>query len=173
MKTPAKIVVGCIWFGLVVLLSVCGGEIFSNFMDWLKGKIIRTEIPPPVDFAATIIPWNIFISLLLCGPLLFIRKRRGDAAVGMSEAAILFFLLLGWNLIGIAYLWIYFPDAIGSYSGAPSFSAIEPYAIKEGWSPFQFWCGWWGFIILSNLLSIGMGWLIKQSRKSTTQLIWS
>jgi hypothetical protein len=173
MKTPAKIVVGCIWFGLVVLLSVFGGNIFSNFMDWLKGNIIRTKIPPPIDFAVTIIPWNIFISLLLCVPLLFIKKRRVDAAVGISEAIILFFFLLGWNLIGIAYLWIYFPDAIGNYSGTPSFFAIEPYAIQEGWSPFQFWCGWWGFIVVSNLVSLGMAFLIKLSRKSKTPLIWS
>lgn len=173
MKIPAKIVVGCIWFGLIVLLSVYGGNIFSNFVDWLKREIIRTEISPSIDFAITIIPWNIFISLLLCVPLLFIRRRRADAAVGIGEAVILFFLLLGWNLIGIAYLWIYFPDAIGNYSGAPSFSAIEPYAVKEGWSPFQFWCAWWGFIILSNLLSLGMALLIRLSQKSKTPLLWS
>ena len=173
MKTPAKIVVGCIWFGLIVLLSVYGGDIFSGLMTRLKETIIRKEIPPPIDFAVTIIPWNVFISLLLCVPLLFIRKRRAKATAEMGAVIVFFFFLLAWNIIGVAYLWIFFPDAIGSYSGAPSFSAIEPYAVKEGWSPFQFWCGWWGFIVVSNIVSMGMAFLIKLSGQSKTPLIWS
>lgn len=173
MKIAAKIIAGCVWLGLVVLFSIYGGDIFSSLADWTKRRIFRAEMPPALDFAITIIPWNVFISLLLCLPLWFMKTRRAAASTEISGTVVFFFLLLAWNIIGIANLWIFFPDAIGNYSGTPSLSVIEPYAIKEGWSPFGFWCAWWGFILVSNLLSMGMALVIVQSRKSKTSLLWS
>ena len=166
MKIPAKILVYCIWFGLVILLSIYCGDVFSALMDWMKRKIIRTEISPQIDFATTIIPWNVFTSLLLCVPLLFIKGRRAMAVSEFRDAVVFFSLLLAWNLVGIIHLWIFFPDSIGSYSGAPSLSTIEPYAIKEGWSPLKLWCAWWGFIVLSNAFSAAFVVLTRRSRQA-------
>ncbi len=175
MKPATTIIAGCLWLGLVVLLSIYGADTFSNLADGAKRKIIRTELSPPVDFAITIIPWNVFVSLLLCVPLLFIRKRRANATAKIGDAIVFFILLLGWNVMGIALLWILFPDSIGSYSGGPTVSGIEPYAIKEGWSPFKLWCAWWGFIVLSNAISTVMVFSIRQSRKSNParSVLWS
>ena len=173
MKTWSKIIVCGLWFGLVFLLFIYCGDIFSDLVDWIKRKIIRTEISPQIDFAITIIPWNVFISLLLCVPLLFLKQRRANAAAEIGEAIVFFFLLLAWNLMGVVNLWIFFPDSIGSYSGAPSLSVMEPYAIKEGWSPFGFWCAWWGFIVASNSFCVGMILLNRISQKSKASLPWS
>jgi hypothetical protein len=173
MSVAAKIIACCFWFGLVFLLSLFGNDVFSRIVDFVKERIIRTEIPPQIDFAITIIPWNVFVSLLLWIPFLFIKKRRVNVAAEISDAIVFFFFLLGWNLLGVLNLWVLFPESIGNYSGVPSLSAIKPYAIYEGWSPFEFWCAWWGFIALSNLLSIGMAFLIRRSRKANEPLPWS
>jgi hypothetical protein len=175
MKTGIKIIACCVWFGLVILFSIYCDGLFSSFMDMIEKKIIRVETPPEIEFAITIIPWNVLISLLLCVPVLFIKKRRANAAVKIGTAIIFFFLLLAWNLLGVLHLWIFFPDGIGNYSGLPSLSVIEPYAINEGWTPFELWCAWWGFIIVSNASSAVMAFLIGQPRKSKTSkpLLWS
>jgi len=167
MRIPAKIAAYCIWLGLVILLSIYCSDIFSGLLDWMKKKIIRTEISPQIDFATTIIPWNVFISLLLCVPLLFIKKRRVNAVAEIGDMIVFFFLLVAWNIIGIAQLWMFFPDSIGSYSGVPSLSTIEPYAISEGWSPLKLWCAWWGFIVVSNLFSAAFVMVIRRSRQTS------
>ena len=173
MKPGIKTIACCAWLGFVILLSIYCGDYFSKLLNSIKENVIRVEIPPEIDFAITIIPWNIFISLLLCVPLLFIKGKRASAAAKISDAIVFFFSLLAWNLIGVVHLWIFFPDSIGNYSGAPSLSAIEPYAINDGWSPFKFWCAWWGFIVLSNLFSIVIAFWIGLSRKANKSLLWS
>jgi len=173
MKPGIKIIACCIWFGIIILVSIYCDGIFSSLVNMIEKEIVRVEIPPEIDFAITIIPWNIFISLLLCVPLLFIKRKRATAAAGISDAIVFFFLLLAWNLFGILNLWIFFPESIGNYSGAPSLSAIEPYAVNDGWTPFKFWCAWWGFIVLSNLFSIVIAFWIRLSRKANKPLLWS
>jgi hypothetical protein len=175
MKPGVKTVICGVWLGIVILVSVYCGGYFSQLLNFLKEKIIRAEIPPAVDFATTIIPWNIFISLLVCIPLLFIKKRRANAATVIGDEVIFFFLLLAWNLIGVLHLWIFFSESIGSYSGAPSISAIEPFARDEGWSPVQLWCAWWGFIILSNATSAMVVFGIRRGREShpSKSVLWS
>jgi hypothetical protein len=175
MKTATKIIAYCVWLGLVILFSIYCDGIFSKLVDLIEKKIIRTEIPPAIDFAISIIPWNCLISLLVCLPLWLMKKRRANAASEIGEATVYFFILLSWNLFGVMHLWIFFPESIGNYSGLPSLSVIKPYAINEGWSSFELWCAWWGFIIVSNASSAVMAFLIGQPRKSKTSkpLLWS
>jgi hypothetical protein len=166
MKVPAKIIVGCIWFGFVVWFSIYCSSWFSNFVNLIEKKIIRVEIPPEIDFAITIIPWNCFISFLICLPLLFVKKRRMNALMEIGDLIVFFFFLLAINLFGILTWSVYFPESIGDYSGAPAFSVLEPYALNEGWTPFKFWCVWWAFIIVSNAFSVGMAFLISLTKRS-------
>jgi hypothetical protein len=175
MKAGIKIIACCAWFGLVILISIYCAGFFPRLVNSIETKMIRGEIPPEIDFAITIIPWNVFISLLLCVPVLFIKRRRADAATDIGTAIVFFFLLLAWNLFGVLNLWVFFPESIGSYSGVPSLSVIEPYAINDGWSPFELWCAWWGFIIVSNAFSAVTAFLIGQSWKSNASkpLLWS
>ena len=175
MKTATKIIAYCIWLGLVILFSIYCDGIFPKLVDLIEKKIIRTGIPPEIDFAINIIPWNCLISLLVCLPLWLMKKRRANAASEIGEVIVFFFFLLGWNIFGVLNWWGFFPESIGNYSSVPSLSVIEPYAINEGWSPFELWCTWWGFIIVSNAFSAVMAFLIGQSRKSKTSkpLLWS
>ena len=175
MKPGIKIIACCVWFGLVILLSVYCDGLFSSLVNRIETKIIRVEIPPEIDFAIIIIPWNVFISMLLCVPVLFIKRRCAIAATEIGTTIVFFFSLLAWNLFGVLNWCVFFPESISNYSGVPSLSAIEPYAINDGWSHFELWCAWWGFIIVSNAFSAVMAFLIWRSRKSNASktLLWS
>ncbi len=168
MKMAVKITSCCIWFGLVLWLSNYGDGFFPKLANLIEKRIIRTEIPPEIDFAITIIPWNCFVSLLVCLPFWLMKRRRAEAANEIGAIIVFFFWLLGWNLSGIVFWLVCFPESIGNYSGAPGFSVIEAYAINNGWSPFQTWCTWWGFIIVSNAFSAAMALLIWRPGHSNT-----
>jgi hypothetical protein len=163
MKMVVKIITCCIWFGFVLWFSIyCDGLSFK-LVNLIGKKFVRTEIPPEIDFAITIIPWNCFISLLVCLPIWLMKKRRADAVNEIGAAMVFFFWLLGWNLFGVMFWLVCFPETIGNYSGAPGLSVIEPYAINDGWSPFELWGTWWGFIIVSNIFSAVMAFPIWRS----------
>jgi|WetSurMetagenome_2_1015567.scaffolds.fasta_scaffold812811_1 hypothetical protein len=166
MNRAVKITACCIWFGFVVWLSHYGDGFFFKLVNLVETKVIRAEIPPEIDFAITIIPWNCFISLLVCLPVWLMKKRRAAAANETGTIIVFFFWLLGWNLSGMLFWLVCFPESIGNYSGAPSLSVIEAYAANDGWSPFELWCTWWGFIIVSNAFSAAMAFLIKWPRQA-------
>jgi hypothetical protein len=166
MKMGAKILYGCIWFGFVLWFSTYCNGFSPKLVNLIEKKIIRIEIPAQIDFALTLIPWNCLISLLICLPFWLMKKRRADATDEMRAAIEFFSWLLGCNLAGIVFWLIYFPESIGDYSGAPSLSVIEPYAVNDGWSPFQLWCMWWGFVVVSNAFSALMAFLLRQPGKT-------
>ena len=155
MRTKAKIIAYCFWFGLVILLSIYGNGVFFRVLDLVKMKILRTEIPPQIDFAITFIPWNCFISLLIWFPILLLKQRRLEAAQEIVAGGIFFFFLLTINLFGILMWCVYFPESIGNLKGGPSFSALEQYAIADGWTPLQFKLAWWIYILISTALCVG------------------
>ena len=163
MKMAVKITTCGIWFGFVLWLSNYGGDFFFKLVNLIEKKIIRTEIPPEIDFAITIIPWNCFISLLVCLPIWLMKKRRAEAMNEFGAIIVFFFWLLGWNLLGILFWLVCFPESIGNYYGTPSLSVIEAFAANDGWSPCELWCAWWGFIIVSNAFSAAMAFLIRRS----------
>lgn len=171
MKIAFKIIFGCFWLASVVLFSIYCNGWFSDFVSFVEKKIIRAEIPPEINFAMNVVPWNCFVSFLICLPLLLVKNQRINAFREIGNVIVFFFFLLVWNISAIGYLWIFFPDSIGNY--APTFSEVESYALNDGWTPFQFWCAWSGFIFFSNVFSIGMAFLISLSNKSKQPLILS
>lgn len=173
MKFYHKIIIGILWLGLVALLSFYGNGWFSGIINFIEKKIVRGDVPPEIDFAINIIPWNCFVSFLICLPLLFVRSDRSNAFGKISNIIIFFFFLLATNLLGVLNWIMLFPESLGDNSSAPTFSTLEPYALKDGWTPFQFWCAWSLFIIFSNVFSIGMVFSISLSRKTRRPLILS
>jgi hypothetical protein len=173
MKIAFKIIIGCIWFAFVVLFSIYCNDWFSDFINLIERKIIHAEIPPEIDFAINVIPWNCFISFLICLPLLFVKKRQINALREIGDVTVFFFFLLVINILGILIWIMLFPESIGDYSGAPTFSVLEPYALNDGWTPFQFWFAWCAFIFFSNAFSVGMAFFISLSKKSERPLILS
>jgi hypothetical protein len=167
MKVAIKIIAYCVWFGFIVWLSVYCDGFSSNLINLIEKKFIPTDIPPEIDFAITIVPWNCFISLLICLPVWLMKKQRANAVSEIGKAMVFFILLLGCNLFGILIWIVYFPESIGDYTGVPSISTIEPYAINDGWSPFKLWCTWWAYLIASNVIAAVLTfsiWLPKKSK---------
>jgi len=173
MKIALRIIAGCFWIALVVLFSIYCNGWFFDFINFIEKKIIRTDIPPEIDFIITIVPWNCFISFLICLPILFVKKRRTNTVVEIGSIIVIFVFLLAFNLFGTLIWIVSFPESIGDYSGAPTFSVLEPYALNDGWTPFQFWFTWCAFIILSNAFSIAMAFSISLAQKSQKPLILS
>jgi hypothetical protein len=167
VKAAVKIITWCLWFGFVLWLSTSGDGFFLWLVDFIKTKIIRAEIPATIDFAVTIIPWNCFISVLVCLPVWLMKRRRAETAHDLRATMVFIFWLLGWNLAGISFWLICFPENIGNYSDAPSLSMLEPFAINDGWTPFELWCTWWGFIIVSNVFSAMMAFGLQRPDNQT------
>lgn len=167
MKTTAKIIACGLWFGFLVWLSIYGNGFFFDFVDFIKTKIIRTEISPGIDFAITFIPWNGFISLLIWLPIFLMKKRRSEAAKEIVVGIIFFFYLLAFNLFGILIWFVFFPEAIGNFTNTSSYSTLERYAINDGWTSFQFGCLWWTYIIIANAFSALMAFLTSQLKKQS------
>ena len=164
MKTSGKIIVCCVWFGLLVLFSVFGEGFFYGFINFIKEKIFGNDISPSIDFAIGFIPWNFFFSLLIWLPFLFLKRRRLEAAKEIIAGVIFFFFLLMINLFSIVIWWIFFSGAIGNLS-EPSFSALEQYAIDDGWTAFQFRILWWTYLIFTTVFSALMAFSVSQMKK--------
>ncbi|HTQ51382.1 MAG TPA: hypothetical protein VMJ12_11775 [Candidatus Acidoferrales bacterium] len=173
MKFFYKIIIGILWLGLVALLSFHGNAWFSGIINFIERKIVHGGVPPEIAFAINIIPWNCFVSLLICLPLLFVRRDRSNTFREVGNIIIFFFFLLATNLLGVLNWIMLFPESLGDDSSAPTFSTLEPYALKDGWTPFQFWGAWSLFIIFSNVFSIGMVFSISPSRKAGRPVILS
>jgi hypothetical protein len=173
MKIAFKIIAICVWLALIVLFSVYCNDWFSDFINFIERKVVRVEVPPEVDFVVNVVPWNCFISFLICLPILFVKNRRTNVFREIGNVIVFFFFLLAWNIFAIVNLWIFFPESIGSYSATPAFSEVKSYALNDGWTPFQFWFAWCAFIILSNAFSMAMAFSISLSQKSKKPLILS
>ena len=100
MKFYHKIIIGILWLGLVALLSFYGNGWFSGIINFIEKKIVRGDVPPEIDFAINIIPWNCFVSFLICLPLLFVRSDRSNAFGKISNIIIFFFFLFGHQSFG-------------------------------------------------------------------------
>jgi hypothetical protein len=171
MKIAVKIIAGCVWLGFVVWFSIYCNGWFSDFLNFIKIKIFGDDISPSIDFAINIIPWNCFVSFLICLPLLLIKNRRMSALMEIGFTIVFFLFLLMWNILAVVYLWIFFPESIGTLS--VTFSEFKSYALDDGWTLFQFWSAWCAFIILSNAVSIAMVFSISLAQKSKRSLILS
>jgi hypothetical protein len=162
MKFSAKIIVYCLWIGFLIWFSNFGSSYFSEFASFIKRKVFG-DISPSIDFAMAIIPWNIFISLLLWLPILFLRQRRIEAAREIFAGVIFFFSLVMINLFSILIWCVYFPESIGDFSG--SFSMLEQYAVSDGWTPLQFKAVWWMYTLFSTAFSLLMAFCVSQIKK--------
>jgi hypothetical protein len=164
MKRAIKIIAYCVWFGFILWLSTYSGGFFFELVSSIEKRIIRSEIPPDYDPEINLVLWNGFICLLVWIPILLTRKRRADAIRTIGRD-ITFLILLSGFMVGGAVIWqIDFSDDF-----TPSLFINVPDTIKEGWSPFELWCVWWAFIIVSNAFSAVVAFVIwrPSNRKPT------
>ena len=162
MKISVKIIACCLWIGFLIWFSNFGSPYFSDFVSFIKRKIFGHDISPSIDFAIAFIPWNIFISLLLLLPVLFIKRQRFETAREIAAGGIFFFILLAINIFSILIWCVLFPETIGE---EPSFAALEQSAINDGWSPIEFRIVWWMFILISTAFGAAAPIFISQIKK--------
>jgi len=165
MKTPAKIIAYCIWVGFLLWFSGFGSPYFSDFANFIKRKIFGDDISPSIDFAIAFVPWNIFISLLLWLPTLFMKRQRFEAAREIVVGMIFFVLMVGINVFSILIWCILLPEIIGGFTGEPSFATLEKAAINDGWNPFEFRMVCWMLILGSTAFVAASPLFISQIKK--------
>jgi hypothetical protein len=165
MKPSAKIIVYCLWIGLLLWFSTFNNDFFLKFIGIIKTKVFGADVPSPIDFAISFIPWNCFISLLIWFPILFLKQRRLNAAREIAAGVIFFFFLVAINLSSIVIWDVFFPEFIGDSNGEPKFSVLQQYAVNDGWTPLQFKCVWWMYILITTAFSALMPFTIAQIKK--------
>ena len=165
MKTQAKIIAYCCWVSFLIWFSTFSDKFFFDFIGAFKNKIFGSDIPPEIDFAITFIPWNCFISLLVWLPLLFLKQRRLQAAQEIAIGLIFSIVLIGINLFAILIWCVYFPEIIGNFNGVTSFSALEQYAIADGWTSLKFKGVWVTYILISTAVSATAPIFIRQIKR--------
>jgi hypothetical protein len=165
MKTSVKLIAYGLWFGFLVWLSIYGNGYFFDFVGFIKTKVLRTEISPEINFAITFIPWNCFISLLIWFPILFLKRRQLDALREIAAGVIVCFFLVAINLFGVLIWDVSFPESIGNFNGEPTFSVLQQFAVNDGWTPLQFRCAWWMYILVTTAFSAFMPFLMMQIKK--------
>jgi len=192
MKTAAKIIAYCVWFGIVFFMSVYHfWPLEVNLKIWRAGSVTETR----GSTAAIILFW-ISLSILWLGfifvlswlPIWLIKKKKLSSAKLLARFAA-FLLMTLICLILSAVIWqLYFLERIynctddnflgflrpgdwihGDYATVPkvvpSLSMSEPDTIKQRWSVFKLWCVWWAFIFISVAISAALTFLIFRSRK--------
>jgi hypothetical protein len=189
MKTAAKIIAYCIWFSVVLFLSV--------YHYWLLEIVLKIwHAGGAWEFSGTIlfwvslsILWLGFICLLSWLPIWLMKKRGfGSARLIAKVATFLMMLLVCFILSGIVWQ-ILLPEKVynctddnffgflrpgdwihGAYVTVPkidpSDSMSKPDSIKEGWSVAKLWCVWLLFIFASVAASASVTFLIFRSRTS-------
>ena len=164
MKILPKIIIYCLWIGFLIWFSNFSSPYFFDFVNFIKRRFFGDGISPSIDFAIGFIPWNFSFSMLIWLPFLFLKRRRLEAAREIIAGVIFFFFLLLINLFSIVIWWIFFSGAIGNLS-EPSFSALEQYAIDDGWTAFQFRILWWTYLIVTTAFSALIAFSISQMKK--------
>jgi len=190
MKVIIKIIAYSIWFGFALWLSIYCCWLFSELVDLIEKRIIRTEFPPDFfNLAMALIWWAGFICLLAWLPIWLMKKRRADNTRTIGRDITFLILLLGGTVLSAVIWQFYFPENIynctddnmcgffrpgdwihGNYVAVhkvvPSLSMSEPDTIKKGWSITKLWCAWWLFIVASVAISASLTFLIFRPRKS-------
>jgi hypothetical protein len=187
MKTAAKIIVYCLWFGFVLFLSV------YHFwplvlIRWIEPKIGIKGFSPTLDILGASILWFSFICLLAWLPVWLVKKRGVKTSRLLGGTAI-FLITLLVCLVGSGTIWqIFLPEKIynctddnlfgflrpgdwihGDYVTVskinPSDPMDKPDSIKEGWSVGKLWFAWFAFIVASVAISASLTFLTFRSRK--------
>jgi hypothetical protein len=185
MKTVAKIIAYCIWFGFALWLSFW----FSMFASWIAWKLVPAKIWDHIELPIMWILWAGFVCLLALLPILWMRKR-GVEIVQMMVRNVIFIVLLLGSTIFCTFVWDKFiadklyncTDEVGldflqpgnwihgNYITVSQIvtgrSMSEPDTIKQGWSIPKLWLLWLAFVFVSVAVSASLSFLTFRSRKS-------
>jgi hypothetical protein len=182
MKTTAKIIAYCIWFGLTLWLSFW----FLHLVGWIDN---RTGIfSPDIRFWIFLITWFGFVLLLAWLPIWLTKNRFPNFARLMAKVAVFFMMLLACT-ISCEAIWDNFlagniynctDDNLGGFLRPGDWVQnpvtvpkvvldsvmSNPDTIKQGWSIPKLWFLWWLFVAASVAISLSFPLLIFRSRKS-------
>lgn len=190
MKTTAKLIAYCIWFGVVLLLSVYHFWPFELILKlWGSARFSETILAAILFWATLSILWLGFIYVLSWLPIWFMKRQDLNSARLMAKVATFLITLLVCLILSVTVWQVYFPQNIynctddnmlgflrpgdwvhGNYvtvhKVVPSLSMSEPDTIKEGWSVGKLWFAWYSFILASAAISGSFTFLFFRSRKS-------
>lgn len=155
MKNPATMIGGGVWFCFLLWLSYYGSKCFPGLMEFVKTRVIRTEILPGYEPEISFVVWNGLISLLGWLPIFFTQNWRTTAFRTMGRD-ITFMVVLTGSMIFGAMMWeIIFADDFD-----PTLFVNPSNMAKHGWSPFQLWFVWLAFVVVANAYSAAMAYLM-------------